>query len=225
MVYQAIIRPEYELLKIRNFSYNFPVHFHKRICIGKVISGEKCIEINNRENKVSKNGIYIIPPYTAHSCKTNGNSDYIIFSFDISGINNLEILSKGAKYLEMDLYEIVELVKSTHNNIFLNNSIITYLMDYCEENYNSDIKINDLAKKLGYNKYYILHLFKEKTGISIHQYIIQLRIKQAKQEKQNNTLLDIALKNGFYDQSHFIRHFKRYEGITPKEYYRSKNGI
>jgi gentisate 1,2-dioxygenase len=118
MVYQAVIRPEYELLKIRNSSYNFPVHFHKRICIGKVISGEKCIEINNCENKVSKNGIYIIPPYTAHSCEANGNSDYIIFSFDISGINNLEILSKGAKYLEMDLHEIAELTKSAHNNIF-----------------------------------------------------------------------------------------------------------
>jgi AraC-like DNA-binding protein len=105
--------------------------------------------------------------------------------------------------------------------IFLNNNIIAYLINYCEENYYSDIKISDLAKKLGYNKYYILHLFKEKTGISLHQYIIQLRIKRAKREKQDNTLLDIALKSGFYDQSHFIRYFKRYEGITPKEYYKS----
>jgi AraC family transcriptional regulator len=78
-----------------------------------------------------------------------------------------------------------------------------------------------LANKLGYNKYYISHLFKEKTGISLHQYIIQLKIKQAKRENKNNDLLDIALGNGFFDQSHFTRHFKRYEGITPKEYYKS----
>jgi hypothetical protein len=139
MVYQAIIKPEYELLNIKNSSHSFPVHFHKRICIGKVVSGEKYIKTNNIENKVSKNGLYIIPPYIAHSCKTNGDSDYLIFSFGINQINNLEILSEGAQYLETDLDTIIKLLKSTCNNIFVKNNIIAYIMDYCEKNYNDNI--------------------------------------------------------------------------------------
>jgi AraC-like DNA-binding protein/mannose-6-phosphate isomerase-like protein (cupin superfamily) len=222
MVYQTIIKPKYEVLNVKNSSHNFPVHFHRRICIGKVVGGEKYITINNQESKISKNGLYIIPPYTAHSCTTNGNTDYLVFSFDANEINNPEIISEGAKYLGTDLWKVMELVHGIYNNTFIKNNIITYLLEYCEENYNSSLKIDGLAKKLGYNKCYVLHLFKEITGISFHQYIIQVRIKQAKRETKNTNLLDIALENGFFDQSHFTRHFKRYEGITPKEYYKSR---
>jgi len=227
MVYQAVEKPKYELLKIENSSHNFPIHFHKRLCIGKVISGEKYIGINDLEYKVSKGGIYIIPPNVAHSCSTSGDNEYLIFSLDFGEINNLKILSKGAEYLQMDLNELIELINDPRNTIFEKNSIsgntiINYLQHYFEGNYDRNIKISGLANKLGYNKYYISHLFKEKTGMSLHQYIIQLKIKQAKRENGNTNLLDIALENGFFDQSHFIRLFKRYEGITPKEYYKSK---
>jgi AraC-like DNA-binding protein len=221
MIYQAIIKPEYELLRIENFSFDFPIHFHKRLCIGKVISGEKFIRINNQERTISKNEIFLIPPYIAHSCKSNGNNNYLIFCLKYNGINDLEILSVGAGYLKMDLEKMIKVINRNCNNISIKNKIINYLIQYLEENYNSNIKIDDLANKLGYNKYYILHLFKEEIGISLHQYIIQLRIKRAKQKNGNNNLLNIALENGFFDQSHFIKHFKKYEGITPKEYYKS----
>ena len=222
MVYKTIIKPKYELLRIKCSSHDFPVHFHKKICIGKVVSGERCIKTINQENIISKNGMYIIPPYVAHSCKANGDNDYLIFSFDTNEINNPEIISEGAKYLETDSDKIIKLMDYARNSGIENNRIINYIMDYFEEYHNCKIKINDLANKLGYNKYYILHLFKEKTGISLHQYIIQLKIKYSKHRNIGNNLLDIALENGFFDQSHFIRYFKRYEGITPKEYFRSK---
>ena len=223
MFYQAIINSRYELLKIENSSHDFYMHFHKRLCIGKMISGKKYITINNLENIVSKNGIYIIPPYIAHACRTNGKCSYLIFSLDFNEINNMDILSDGAKYLKIDLKNMVCLINDAQNYICVNNdNIINYLLNYIEKNYNGNMSISDIADKLGYNKYYILHLFKEKVGISLHQYIIQLKIKQAKQKNKVDNLLEIALENGFYDQSHFIRHFKKYEGITPKKYYESK---
>jgi YesN/AraC family two-component response regulator len=222
MVYQAIIKPEYELLKVKNSKHIFPVHFHKRVCIGKVVSGNKYIRIDNHENIVSKNCVYIIPPYVAHSCKVDGNSEYLVFSLEQSKVGNLEALSEGAKFLGIGLDKIVELTNDICNNNSIKNSIVNYLINFCEENCSNNVKINDLANKLGYNKFYILHLFKEKVGISLHQYLIQLRIKHTKQKNGNYNLLDIALENGFFDQSHFIRHFKRYEGITPKEYFKSK---
>jgi len=146
----------------------------------------------------------------------------LVFSLEQNEADNLKVLSEGAKFLGIGIDKIVELTNDIYNYGSIKNNIVNYLINFCEENCNTNLKTNDLANKLGYNKFYILHLFKEKVGISLHQYLIQLRIKQAKQENGCSNLLDISLGNGFFDQSHFIRHFKRYEGITPKEYYKSK---
>jgi hypothetical protein len=151
MVYQAIINKKHELLKIENSSYNFPVHFHKRLCIGKVISGEKYITINNHENNFSKNDVYVIPPYTAHSCKTNGKCNYSIFSLDFDEIKNKEILSEGANFLGINFSKMICLINDTSFNT-LENSIIKYIINYIEEDYNCNI--NDIANKLGYNIYF-----------------------------------------------------------------------
>ena len=221
MVYQAIIKPEYEVLKIRNSSHDFPVHFHSKICIGKVTAGEKCLTIKNQRKRYVSGDIFIVPPYTAHSCKTNGTIDYVIFSIDNNVIKNKEILDEGARCLEIDTRTIEKIITENYTNKIYMNKILKYLIQFVGENYNDTITIKNIAKRMGYNEYYILHLFKEEVGISLHQYIIQIRIKRAKRNNKSN-LLDTALENGFYDQSHFIRHFKKYEGITPNEYYKSR---
>jgi AraC-like DNA-binding protein len=175
--------------------------------------------MSGHEKRISKNEIFIIPPYTAHSCKTDENVSYMIFC--CSEIDNLETLSCGADYLKIDLHELINLIDNSCNNIFFKSSITQYLIKYLEENYSGNIKIDELAKKLGYSKYYILHLFKKEVGISLRQYVIQLKIKAAKRKNRANNLSNTALENGFFDQSHFIKQFKKHEGVTPKEYYKS----
>ena len=57
------------------------------------------------------------------------------------------------------------------------------------------------------------------TGLSLRQYIIQARIKKARESLPvQKDSLGAGLDCGFYDQSHFIRHFKRHVGITPGTY-------
>jgi AraC-like DNA-binding protein len=219
MIYRSIIKPKYELLTIENSSHNFPLHFHKRLCVGKVLAGRKYINMSGHEKRISKNEIFIIPPYTAHSCKADGNVSYMIFC--CSEIDNLEMLSCGADYLKIDLRAMINLIDNACNNIFFKSSVTRYLIKYLEENYSGNIKIDELAKRLGYSKYYILHLFKKEVGISLRQYVIQLKIKAAKRKNRADNLSNTALENGFFDQSHFIKQFKKYEGVTPKEYYKS----
>lgn len=62
--------------------------------------------------------------------------------------------------------------------------------------------------------------FKEKTGLTVHNYIIQYRLIMATLDLDttNLTLKTIADKHGFSNQSHFIELFKKRSGITPNEY-------
>ena len=59
-------------------------------------------------------------------------------------------------------------------------------------------------------------------GISPYQFVLQQRIKRARQllKESQMPFIDIALQCGFNSQSHLIRHFKKQTGFTPKQYKR-----
>jgi AraC family transcriptional regulator len=91
---------------------------------------------------------------------------------------------------------------------------IEYINAHLEQN----IKLADIAELLEVSQYYFCHLFKQSTGITPHQYLIQQRIERAKLLLKNRklSLAEIAIACGFADQSHFTKSFKRWVGITPK---------
>ncbi|NJS10840.1 MAG: helix-turn-helix transcriptional regulator, partial [Microcoleus sp. CSU_2_2] len=68
------------------------------------------------------------------------------------------------------------------------------------------------------SSYHFCRLFKQSTGFSPHQYVIQQRVERAKQllRQGQMSIGEIAIACGFSHQSHFNRHFKRLTGVTPK---------
>ena len=114
-----------------------------------------------------------------------------------------------------------------NNSVDLNEDVsenfnlkrISEITKYLNENYLKDIMLDDLAKIAHVSKYYLIRKFNECYGLSPHQYITNLRINYAKKLLKNkNYFADIAIESGFYDQSHFIKSFKEYTGVTPMKY-------
>ncbi|MEH1778744.1 MAG: AraC family transcriptional regulator [Nostoc sp.] len=93
--------------------------------------------------------------------------------------------------------------------------ITAYIHDYLYQ----DLKLIELSAIAQLSPYYFLRLFKQRMGITPHQYILQRRIEKAKHllKQSNLSIADIATQTGFSDQSHLTRCFKRQVGVTPKE--------
>ena len=92
--------------------------------------------------------------------------------------------------------------------------------DYVNDCLTQQIKIKDLAELLGISQFHFSRLFKQTTGISPHQYVVQQRIELAKQllSQENVSIADVALNCGFNSHSHLGKYFRQITGMTPKAY-------
>lgn len=90
---------------------------------------------------------------------------------------------------------------------------------FIEGNYAKNITLDELAALSGLNKYSLLRLFSRERGITPYRYLETVRINRAKELLESGeTLTETALKTGFSDQSHFTNFFKKFIGLTPKQY-------
>ena len=94
------------------------------------------------------------------------------------------------------------------------------IVDYIDSYLERDIKLADLAELLSMSPFHFSRLFKQSTGLSPHQYLLQQRVERAKQLLRNTDRLiaDIALECGFSSHSHLSRKFRQFTGMTPKAY-------
>ncbi|HGZ70332.1 MAG TPA: AraC family transcriptional regulator, partial [Nitratifractor sp.] len=101
------------------------------------------------------------------------------------------------------------------------NTLLQKIENYIIENIEEAISIDEIAETTGYSTAHLNRLFKEKYGLTLHAFLIDQRIHKAKELLSTNrqiTLTEIAYKVGFYDQSHFIKNFKKAYSLSPKKY-------
>lgn len=118
------------------------------------------------------------------------------------------------------LYSLKYIVLNPQSKQTKQTRRVIELIDLIEKNFTEQITLEKLCELTGLSKKYICRLFKEYTSKTFTEYLNELRIENACYEmsERGQSVTLAAFNNGFNDLSYFCKVFKRYKGITPKEY-------
>lgn len=104
-------------------------------------------------------------------------------------------------------------------------NIIRRVYYYMEKNYNKDLKLENIAKSFNYNSAYLGKLFRKEMGETFNNSLDMIRITNARRllEETNLKVYQISEQVGYSSIDYFYMKFKKYVGISPKEYRKNQN--
>lgn len=87
--------------------------------------------------------------------------------------------------------------------------------------------IDDLSNELCYSSRQLNRKTRDLFGVSPEELVIHKKFRTAVETMhgQVRSLTEIAYESGFYDQAHFCRNFKKFTGLTPKQYQSQKSEL
>jgi two-component system, response regulator YesN len=142
-----------------------------------------------------------------------------------SQFNIIEEIQSKKSIDEMENW-IEEIFKNTLETIKRNKSskaskLIEEVKKYIKDNYQSDeLSVEEIARNLFVNYAHLCFIFKRDAGVTINEYLTELRIKKAKElfDCGNTLVLDVASRVGYADANYFGKCFKKYYGLAPSKY-------
>jgi AraC-like DNA-binding protein len=147
------------------------------------------------------------------------NSIKALFQSVKSDASVLEIEENKVKTFGEMLAHAGSKISGPHNEIIRTSA--KKIKAFIEERYNEQFSLASLADHIGLSPYHLVRSFKQTVGITPFQFLRNFRIEKAKYELLNSkSITEVALEVGFYDQSHFHKHFKLITGVTPREFQR-----
>ena len=94
---------------------------------------------------------------------------------------------------------------------------VNNVFKYIDENIDSNLSLNEIAKAAHFSPYHFHRVFKYVTGETVNEYVIRKRIEKAagKLLHTDMAVSQIASQSGFTDHATFTKAFKRYYDISP----------
>lgn len=101
-----------------------------------------------------------------------------------------------------------------------NDIRLTKMVDYLEKNYHQVITLEDMAQKFYLSTGYLSRYFKQKMGMGFNRFLMEIRLKHSVKDLvyTDDTISQIAMKNGFANTKSFSKLFKEKHEVTPHIY-------
>ncbi|MGB3641672.1 MAG: AraC family transcriptional regulator [Rivularia sp. (in: cyanobacteria)] len=185
------------------------------------ISLEPKLLVNYVDKSIDSNKIEILPQFAIE--------DPVIYSLGLalkreieSNNNSLLYAESAATMLAVHILRHYTVQKPIVKDFAggISQSQLKLIVEYIEENLDRSLSLIELAEIVQMSPNYFVRLFRQSTGVTPYQYVLNCRIDKAKELLINHklTLAEISQQLGFYDQSRFTNTFHKRVGITPKKY-------
>lgn len=143
------------------------------------------------------------------------------FSFLVQGLLESVQKSGDIRIPKGYLYTIVSMILSQlplMKQQKVSADICQAISGYVNQHFTEDISLPQLAVALGYSKYHISHIFKEKFGCSYSDYLKRIRAEHAMGLLAHSelTVTDICFASGFNSLRSFYRAFHEVYGVAPR---------
>lgn len=143
--------------------------------------------------------------------------DFGVTGYLLKPINEAEL----KELINKAIYNINQNSKQADHINSVNYSLpVRLACEYLEKNYQENINLNKISNYVSLSKNYFCNIFKKETGITIWDYLIRIRMEEAKRMllDTDQKTYEISERIGYDDPSYFGRLFKKYTGFTPIEF-------
>ncbi|MFP2996833.1 helix-turn-helix domain-containing protein [Spongiivirga sp. MCCC 1A20706] len=116
----------------------------------------------------------------------------------------------------IETFLLKELADKKTIDIIVNSTVETIF------NTNGQFSVNEFSKRTNINRRQLARKFSSTIGLSPKQLAKTIRIQTTLKSLLNEeltSLTDLAYENEYFDQAHFIKEFKEFTGLTPKEFF------
>lgn len=98
--------------------------------------------------------------------------------------------------------------------------VVDEIKEYIRSNYEDNLNAADIAGRFFLNASYLSAMFKEKAGMNLSVYIEAVRMEKAKQLLGGSRLsvTEIAMRTGYAESNYFSKVFRKYTGMSPRQY-------
>lgn len=127
------------------------------------------------------------------------------------------IVSRDSFSERIELFE--DYLKKKQVAMEKDQKMIRYAIDQIYSS-RATVNVQDLSDSIGYSEQHIRRKFESYIGFSPKQFCQIVRFQNTLDSylKGDGEILDIIYENGYYDQAHFIKGFKKFIHLTPKQY-------
>ena len=139
----------------------------------------------------------------------------------IARFSGFELAKKVSDFCLLDLNgRLQAYYQRFYPNFSHGDALMVTAQHFCSTHFCSNLGVSQIARHCHISDRTLLRRFREATGFTPKQYIIQLKMEKAKQfmERGKVSVEEIGYNLGYADTSNFIKVFKKIAGVTPAEF-------